>query len=138
MTRTTRLSLLLGVLVCALCCMACAATMSLAHHYERMQQWVGIDVNILIQVYGPPSDVYVMPNGNKMYSWLKTNDTVVTTNYDYWRNQVVSGQVTNWCKKTWTTDAWNIVRSATSDGNACEEYGMSKEERRSWDSIVRK
>ncbi len=84
--------------------------------------WRGSDVNRLITKWGIPSDVYTMPNGNKMYTWLRTGGTVVTSNYNYFLNQTTSNQIQYWCKTTFTVDTSNIIISISTDGNSCVHY----------------
>jgi hypothetical protein len=84
-----------------------------------MNSWKGQDVNYLISIWGPPSDVYTMPNGNKMYSWLKISGTVITTNYNYYLSQTRSNVVTKWCKTTFTVNTSDIIKAWMSEGNDC-------------------
>lgn len=94
---------------------SCATT---GKYSAKMQTWMGHDVNELINSWGPPSDVYTMPNGNKMYTWLWTGGTLVTTNYYYYLNMAVSNGVTYWCKTTFTVNG-NTVVAYRWEGNSC-------------------
>ena len=42
------------------------------------QSWIDQDVNKLIRSWGPPSNVFTMPNGNTMYTYNKGNTTTYT------------------------------------------------------------
>jgi hypothetical protein len=79
--------------------------------------WQGADVNVLITSWGPPSDTYTMPNGDKMYSWLRIGGTQVTTNYGYYWNQVRSSAVTVWCKISFTVSGAGKVTHGRCEGN---------------------
>lgn len=86
---------------------------------DGMNSWKGQDVNYLISIWGPPSDVYTMPNGNKMYSWLKVNGTIITTNYNFYLGQTQSHAVTQWCKTTFTVDTSDKIITWRSEGTDC-------------------
>lgn len=64
------------ILICS-----CATT---AKYTAAVQSWDGSNVNLLIAAWGPPSEVYTMPNGNKMYTWLYVNNSYITTGYNQW------------------------------------------------------
>lgn len=98
---------------------SCATT---EKYGEKLQTWMGDDVNKLITSWGPPSDVYTMPNGNKMYTWLWTSGTLVTSNYNYFLNLTVSNSVSYWCKTTFTVDRSNKIINWRYEGNACLSY----------------
>lgn len=92
----------------------CATT----QNYEsKLNSWMGADVNNLIASWGPPSNVYVMPNGNTMYTWLWQGGTLVTSNY--YMNMTFTNSVSYWCKTTFTTDNRNIIINWQWQGNSC-------------------
>jgi hypothetical protein len=95
---------------------SCATT---ANYTEIVKSWQGSDINRLISSWGPPSDVYTMPNGNKMYTWLYTNNSLVTTNYNQWLNRLETRQVQYWCKTTFTANKNDIIIDWRWEGNAC-------------------
>ena len=95
---------------------SCATT---ANYTEVVKSWMGSDVNNLITSWGPPSDTFVMPNGNKMYTWLYTNNSLVTTNYNQYTKQLQSRQIQWWCKTTFTTDQNNKIIDWRWEGNSC-------------------
>ncbi len=85
----------------------------------KLDTWLGSDVNNLITSWGPPSDVYTMPNGNKMYTWLWVGSTLVTSNYNSYLNMTLTNAVTYWSKTTFTTDASGKITNWRYEGNAC-------------------
>lgn len=105
-----------AIIIIAIGLNSCATT---ANYSEKIKTWVGHDVNELITSWGPPSDVYTMPNGNKMYTWLWNGSTLVTSNYNYYLNMTTSKAVTYWCKTTFTTDNSNKIIIWRWEGNAC-------------------
>ena len=96
---------------------SCATT---ANYSEIVKSWEGSDINGLITSWGPPSDVYTMPNENKMYTWLYTNNSLVTTNYNQWLNRLETRQVQYWCKTTFTANQNDIIVNWRWEGNACK------------------
>lgn len=60
----------------ALTLLVCCATES--GFRERADRRVGQDVNQLLRDIGPPTNEYVMPNGNKLLTWVWVGSTVVT------------------------------------------------------------
>jgi hypothetical protein len=88
---------------------------------KAFDAWIGKDINSLISwpSWGPPSDVYTMPNGNKMYSWLRIGGTVMTTNFNYYFGQATSNVYQKWCKYTFTTNTSDIIISWRAEGNDC-------------------
>ena len=107
------------VVIIALSINSCATT---ANYSAKIKTWMGHDVNNLITSWGPPSDVYTMPNGNKMYTWLWNGGTLVTTNYNYYLNMTLTNKVTYWCKTTFTTDKSDKIINWRWEGNACKSY----------------
>lgn len=88
--------------------------------YEKvLKSWMGNDVNGLIASWGPPSDEYVMPNGTKMYTWLRVGGTRVVANYNEHLNMVTAGSVTYWCKTTFTVTPSGVIQNWRWEGNAC-------------------
>ena len=101
----------------------CASLFATTEKYTaRVNTWNGHNVKDLIVSWGPPSNEYTMPNGNKMYIWLTTSGDRVTTNYNYFLNQTVSQTSTSWCKTTFTVNTSNIIINNTWEGNACVSY----------------
>jgi hypothetical protein len=114
---------ILFLVVIALTMTYCASLLATTEKYTALvNTWNGSDVNKLITSWGPPSDVFTMPNGNKMYTWLRTGGTVVTTNYSYFLNQTTSNSQTPWCKTTFTVNKSDIIIDNTWRGNACRSY----------------
>ncbi len=95
----------------------CATT---AKYEAILNTWVGADVNVLIGSWGPPSDEYSMPNGNKMYTWLWVGNTLVTSNYIKFLNMTLTNSVTYWCKTTFTVDNYGKISGWRYEGNACK------------------
>jgi len=95
---------------------ACAST---AKYEAILNTWIGADVNNLIASWGPPSEEYSMPNGNKMYTWLWVGNTLVTSNYNKFLNMTLTNAVTFWCKTTFTVDNYGRISGWHYEGNAC-------------------
>jgi len=95
---------------------SCATT---ANYNDVVKSWEGADINRLITSWGPPSDVYTMPNGNKMYTWLYVGNSLVATNYNQYLSRLETRQIQNWCKTTFTTDKRDIIINWRWEGNAC-------------------
>ena len=111
------------LVILALTMTYCASLFATTEKYTaKVNTWNGNDINRLITSWGPPSDVYAMPNGNKMYTWLRTSGTVVTSNYNYFLNQTVSHSSESWCKTTFTVNTSDIIIDNTWSGNACTSY----------------
>ena len=107
------------LLMIALGMNSCATT---EKYTAKVNTWNGWDINKLITSWGPPSDEYTMPNGNKMYTWLRLGGTVVRSNYDYFLNQTTSKSDEYWCKTTFTVNTSGKIIGNTSRGNACVSY----------------
>ena len=106
------------VIVCiyASVVISCATT---ANYEKVLNSWVGSDVNNLLTTWGPPSDVYEMPNGSKMYTWLWVDNTRVISNYNSYLNMVTSRTVTYWCKTTFTVNSSSVITNWRWEGNNC-------------------
>src|SRR5688572_26536326 len=49
--------------------------------YKKVvESWIGADINNLIEVWGPPSSTYDMPNKQRMFTWsnIKIGPSVTT------------------------------------------------------------
>ena len=108
-------SVVLGIF--SLVILSCAST---AKYEEILNSWMGSDVNDLIGCWGPPSDEYTMPNGNKMYTWLWVGGTLVTSNYNKFLNMTITNEVTYWCKTTFTVNSAGRIVNWMHEGNACK------------------
>ena len=99
-----------------------SSCISKKNYANRMSTWEGHNVNTLITSWGPPADVYTMPNGNIMYTWLYTSDGYVTTRYNEYLDQIQQRSVTNYCKTTFTADENDVVVNWRFQGNACVAF----------------
>ncbi|MCF7560241.1 hypothetical protein L3X39_06280 [Sabulilitoribacter multivorans] len=108
--------LILFITVCSSSCI------SSKNYANRVKTWEGHDVNNLITSWGPPADVYTMPNGNKMYTWLYTNDGYITKRYNEYLNQIEERKETYYCKTTFTANANNTIINWRFQGNACVAF----------------
>jgi hypothetical protein len=79
------------ILTLALFMSACAST---ANYEAKLNTWRGVDINNLINSWGPPSNEYTMPNGDIMYTWLRIGNTIVTSNYNQYLNMTLTNSVT--------------------------------------------
>ena len=95
---------------------SCATTKK---YTAKVESWKGSDVNKLITSWGPPSNVFEMPNGNKMYTWLYVSNSLVTTNYNSYLNRLESRQIQYWCKTTFTANTKDVIIDWRWNGNAC-------------------
>lgn len=98
---------------------SCATT---AKYAEKLNTWLGHDVNELITSWGPPSNEYKLPNGNIMYTWLWIGNTLVQSNYNQYLNRTLTSEVTYWCKTTFTVDRYGRIIQWRYEGNACVSY----------------
>ncbi len=85
----------------------------------KLQSWMGQDANRLIMAWGPPSQTYDLPNGNRMYTWLWVGNTVAYANYNAYLNMVTAGSVTRWCKASMTANPESQLIAWQFNGNAC-------------------
>jgi hypothetical protein len=84
-----------------------------------VNSWLGVDVNTLMSAWGPPSDEYVMPNGNTMYTWLDVGDThVLSTNFEAFKSTSTRSR-TAWCETTFTVDSSGTVVDCRWEGTSC-------------------
>lgn len=104
------------IIIIVLTTTACATT---ANYEKILKSWMGANVNNLIASWGPPSDVYPMPNGSKMYTWLRVGGTTVFANYNQYLNMVTASSVTSWCKTTFTVSPSGIIQGWRWEGNTC-------------------
>ena len=104
------------VLSLVLALVGCATT----GKYEKiLHTWLGSDVNRLIASWGPPSNVYIMPNGSKMYTWLRVGGTKVVADYNQYLNTLTASTVAYWCKTTFTVTPQGVITNWRWEGNAC-------------------
>lgn len=83
----------------------------------KLNYWKDKDINDVISAWGPPSSVYTMPNGNRMYSWNHSGPMEVQTDgYGY---HVVSKEVVRNCVVRFVVTTSDIVRGWQWRGNAC-------------------
>lgn len=101
---------ILCILLLSLFFWGCATT---AGYEKVLQTWKGHDVNELIQKWGPPSDVFKLPNNSVMYTWL----------YDGGAVAIPIGKIAyamrRYCKTTFTVDEQGIIQTWRWEGNAC-------------------
>jgi hypothetical protein len=84
--------------------------------YQRVvETWLGDDINNLIQSWGPPSDVFRLPNNDMMYTWFFDGGTVAVPigNAAY--------AVRKSCKTTFTVNSQGIVQNYRFEGNSCKQ-----------------
>lgn len=112
MSGGTTMKNILCAFVLSMLLLGCATTKG----YERvLQTWVGHDVNDLIQSWGPPADVYKLPNGSMMYTWRFDGGAVAMPigNMAY--------AVNRYCKTTFTVSEQGIIQTWRWEGNACRK-----------------
>lgn len=89
------------------------------NYTKIVKSWENHDINDLMMKWGQPSDEYLMPNGNKMYTWLYVGGSLVTVDYNRYLNMVTANSITYWCKTTFTTDKNGRIINWQWQGNAC-------------------
>ncbi|MEL0456973.1 hypothetical protein WJN01_12105 [Flavobacteriaceae bacterium SZ-1-7] len=107
------------IIFVALIMTSCISTKNYAN---RVNTWRGHDINSLISSWGPPSDIYEMPNGNKMYSYLYVNNSLVTTKYNEWLNETYQTSSQSYCQTSFTANENDVIVSTTFKGTACYSF----------------
>ena len=82
---------------------------------EAVQSWLGHDINDLIQALGPPTDEYVMPNGQIVYTWYEAESSSIGYGYGGWYSQ---RNITKYCKTEFTA-VDNVIIYVRWEGNIC-------------------
>lgn len=115
-----------------------APTHSVTAFRKRLTIWIGKDINALISAWGPPTDIYPLPNGkSKLYIWNESGgQQIVHSNESSetggaYANRVYGSAYGNraeagsavarnlTCKRIMTVSDSGIVTSASLDGNNC-------------------
>ena len=115
-TNITKTVLLLCISLIGISCI------SRKNYTNRVNSWQGANVNNLITSWGPPANVYTMPNGNKMYTWLYTSDGYVTTRYNEFLDQIVERKNVPYCKTTFTANQHDIIVNWRVQGDVCVSF----------------
>jgi hypothetical protein len=118
------------VLTLAALLTACASA-----YKEKLESWMGRDVNELIAAWGPPSSTFTLPNGDTMYTWGRssqytqpvyqapsTSTTRIVGNTAYTTTQpgmVTGGQTYNFACTTTMTVSGSRITAYRFEGNAC-------------------
>ena len=84
------------------------------------------NVNSLLESWGPPSDIFNLSNGNKMYTWDYVGNTYESSNYNETINQGNTTSYTKYCETTFTINTAENIISWTYRGNACTAYILPK------------
>jgi len=113
---------ILGIAIVMLILLSLSSCISTKNYANRVSTWKGHDVNNLITSWGPPSDVYTMPNGNKMYTWLKSSDGTVTKRYNEFSKQIVERKNVSYCKTTFTANDEDIIINWRIQGDLCISF----------------
>ncbi|MDT0607655.1 hypothetical protein [Croceitalea rosinachiae] len=115
-TRILKTTVILFSLLLATSCI------SSKNYANRVSTWKGSNVNNLISSWGPPGDVYTMPNGNTMYTWLYTSDGYVTKRFNEYTDQIVERNNSSYCRTTFTANQDDIIINWQFKGNACVSF----------------
>lgn len=100
---------------------SCVTEQQATDNFRRiMNEWVGHDVNEMIDSWGPPQNVYVMSNGNKVYTWERHSSPMAMSNYNYHAVYTYSFQY--WCKTNFTVSKHGTIIGWNAHGNACKSY----------------
>jgi hypothetical protein len=82
-----------------------------------MSAMVGHTFEELVEIKGPPSSEFAMPNGDKIYTWRKDGATVT----DYTSKSVLTSAYsksrTNSCQKDYTVGTDGIIKSFRWEGS---------------------
>lgn len=89
---------------------SCATT---AGYEEVLNSWVGSDISMLIESWGPPSQTYNLPDGRTMYTWDTSSGAVAAPAGRF------AVAVPRGCTTTFTVDDIGIVQSWRYEGNSC-------------------
>ncbi|MEZ2414830.1 hypothetical protein ACA086_07680 [Muriicola sp. E247] len=89
------------------------------NYANRINTWRGADVNTLINSWGPPSDIYEMPNGSKMYTYLYVNNSLVTTRQNPFADETYQMATQNYCQTSFTANENDVIVSTTFKGTSC-------------------
>ena len=94
------------------CLLGCATT---GRYEDVLDSWKGNEISRLNESWGPPSSTQDLSNGNKLYIWLKSGNSVVYSDYD----KISSGTMSSWCRTVFTTSPEGIIVSWHWEGNSC-------------------
>jgi hypothetical protein len=84
---------------------------------ERLNSWVGADVNNLIGSWGPPTSTYDLPNGNRIYTWERSSQGAVAM--PLYGGGAVARSFTRGCSTNMTADTSGRIVNWQYSGNAC-------------------
>jgi hypothetical protein len=84
-----------------------------------MNTWLGGDINTFIQRWGPPSQTTDLPNGTRMYTFMRTGSTVANAYYNPYLNMTTATATTYWCQVSVTANNSGRIISWQANGNAC-------------------
>ncbi|MFD1162964.1 MULTISPECIES: hypothetical protein [Hwangdonia] len=96
-----------------------SSCVSSKNYANRINTWRGADVNDLINSWGPPSDIYELPNGSKMYTYLYVNNSLVTTRHSQFADVTYQSTTQNYCQTSFTANKNNVIESTTFKGSSC-------------------
>ncbi|WP_406684084.1 hypothetical protein N1F78_15545 [Seonamhaeicola sp. MEBiC1930] len=107
------------ILFVALISTSCIST---KNYVNRINTWKGHDVNNLISAWGPPSNVYELPNGSKMYTYLYVNNSLVKTRYNEWADETYQTSSRSYCQTSFTANTDGIIVSTAVKGPSCYSF----------------
>ena len=104
----------------------CATT---ANYKKAVNSWLGVDITVLAESWGYPSETFTAPNGNLVYVYANSDTYQAPryTSYTY-NPQTNSGYAYEYggetlkyyCKTFFETGADKKIIKATFEGNACK------------------
>jgi hypothetical protein len=95
----------------------CVFMQAMTADYEKiLRSWVGHDIDELVASWGPPSEKYTFKNGESVFTWRNTSNSVSRSMNGAFHSETVT---THWCKTTFTTNAEGIIISWQWEGNSC-------------------
>lgn len=120
---------LLGLFVLALGLTACAVPTKQKFD-KRLEATIGQDINGAIRSFGPPQNVYQMPNGNTLYTWVigesqrtpTVTEAEVRGGYGYASGTATTTggeRVISYCRLQFEVGPDQRVRSFRSEGDRC-------------------
>ncbi len=84
---------------------------------EKVNSWVGADVNRMISSWGPPARSYQMPNGHTVYTWEWSSQGMVMV--PIYGGGMVAQQTHSSCTENIEADEGGTVVTWQYQGNHC-------------------
>jgi hypothetical protein len=86
---------------------------------KNMDSWIAGDVNTAIMRWGPPSNTFDMPNGNRMYTWTWQGGAIARATYNPYLGMTTASATRVSCQVSLTTEHEGRIVAWQAQGNAC-------------------